>query len=129
MCKTTTAVEDYEDGNDTFDSVFLSLTEPENNCSCTVSVKNVTSYIFVNLYIKRLNNLAEKSLCGMEISIYLIRLDETILVLPNRIPTRCDSKENKISLSLFRNEHLQFTSRAVDGNFSIGYCIQIARGS
>ncbi|VDI78196.1 Hypothetical predicted protein [Mytilus galloprovincialis] len=123
MCLSTKMVEDDDDGNDNFDSVFLSLTEQENNCSCTFSVKNANTP--VNLYIKRLNNLADKLLCGMEKDIYFIRRNE--MFQTNRIPTRCDSKENTISLSLFGNEHLQFTSRVVDGNFSIGYCIQIAR--
>ncbi|XP_052088232.1 uncharacterized protein LOC127725339 isoform X2 [Mytilus californianus] len=123
MCQTTTSVEDDKDGNANFDSVFLSLTERSHNCSCFLSVKNLKT--FVNLYIRRLNNLTGQSLCGMEIEIYQRRRQEFILL--NRTPTRCDSKETTISLSLIRNEYIQFTSRVVDGNFSSGYCIQISR--
>ncbi|CAC5418080.1 unnamed protein product [Mytilus coruscus] len=69
MCQTTTALENDEDGNDIFDSVFLSLIEQANNCYCNMSIKNVTTT--VDLYINRLNNLTERLLCGMEIDIYL----------------------------------------------------------
>ncbi|CAC5418057.1 unnamed protein product [Mytilus coruscus] len=96
MCQTTTAVEDDEDGSDNLDSAFLSLTEQGHNCSCSLSVKNISRY--VNLYIRRFNNLTDQSLCGMEIEIYQRRPIETILL--DRTPTRCDSREHTIYLSL-----------------------------
>lgn len=126
MCQSTTAVEDDQDGNAYFDSVFLSLTEQANNCSCTVSVKNASG--FVNLHIQRLNTLNEQPLCGMEIDILHVRRPFEFYFL-NRSPTRCDSREESIYLTLLGDEYLQFTSRVLDGNFSNGYCIQITRGS
>ncbi|CAC5418075.1 unnamed protein product [Mytilus coruscus] len=124
MCQATTALENDEDGNDNLDSVFLSITEQDNYCYCNVSIKNIKTP--VDLYINRLNNLTEKSLCGMEIDIYLVRRQQEIILL-QQIPTRCTSKEKTIRFSLFPFEYLHFTSRVVDGNFSIGYCIQIER--
>ncbi|CAC5418076.1 unnamed protein product [Mytilus coruscus] len=123
MCQSTTAVENDDDGNDTIDSVFLSLLEQENYCSCNISVKNVQTTI--NLNITRLNNLTEQPLCGIEIDIYFLRPNESNV--PESFPIRCNSTEQTLRFSLFRNEYLQFTSRVEDGNFSIGYCVQILR--
>lgn len=125
MCQTTARVEDDQDGNIYFDSVFLSLIQQEDNCSCTVSVKNTHS--FVNLFIKRLDNLTEQPLCGMEIDIYFVSPQVNDLFYQSL--TRCDNKETTISLSILENEYIQFITRVVDGNFSNGYCIQITRGS
>lgn len=125
MCQATTAFENDEDGNDNFDSVFFSLTEQDNNCYCNVSLKNIENP--VNLIINRLNNLTGHSLCGMEIDILQVRSQQDIVPL-EQIPTRCDSKENTIRLSLVYDEYLSFTSRVVGGIFSVGYCIQIIRG-
>lgn len=123
LCQSTPVVD--EDADDTtIDSVFISLIEQEDNCSCSVSVKKTNSY--VNLFIKRLNNFTEQSLCGMEIDIYHIRPNDS--VLPS-FPIKCNSSEHTQKFSLFRNEHLQFTSRVIVGQFSVGYCIQILRGS
>ncbi|CAC5366321.1 unnamed protein product [Mytilus coruscus] len=119
MCQTTTVVENDKGSN----GVFLSLIEHENNCSCIVSVKNIGDRESVNLYIKRLNNLTEQPLCGMEIDIYFIRPNETSLL--KQLATKCTSEENTKRVSLFGEEYLQFTSRVVNRNFSIGFCIQI----
>lgn len=124
MCQATTAVEDDHDGSGKLESVFLSLIKQENNCSCNVSAKNVQN--FVNVNITRLNNLKEQSLCGMEIDIYFVKTDE--IKQQKSIPTKCNSTENTIQFSLFVNEYLRFTSRIVNANFSIRYCIQIERG-
>lgn len=126
MCQANTVFENDKDGNDNFDSVFFSLTEQDNNCYCNVSIKNIETS--VDLIINRLNNLTGNSLCGMEIDILQVRSQQEIFLL-KQIPTRCDSKENTIRLSLFYDEYLRFTSRVVDGEFSVGYCIQIIRGS
>ncbi|XP_052088228.1 uncharacterized protein LOC127725337 [Mytilus californianus] len=123
MCQSTSVVEEDEDGNATFDGVFLSLIEHENNCSCSVSVKNTNS--FVNLFIKRLNNFTEQSLCGVVIDIYHIRPNDSIL--PENFPINCSSTEQTQVFSLLRNEYIQFTSRVVDVQLSVGYCIQITR--
>lgn len=123
MCQSTKVVDEHEYGNATVDGVFLSLKEQENNCACSVSVKNTNS--FVTLFIKRLNNFTEQSLCGMEIDIYYIRPNETVLTTI----INCSSTAHTKVLSLLNNEHLQFTSRVIVGQFSVGYCIQILRGS
>lgn len=127
MCQTTARVEDDQDGNIYFDcdSVFLSLIQQKDNCSCTVSVKQTHS--FVNLFIKRLNNLTEQPLCGMEIDIYLVSPHENYLL--HQSLTRCENKETTIGLSIIGNEYIQFITRVVDGHFSNGYCIQIIKGS
>lgn len=125
MCQSTTVMGNYENTNDNFDSVFLSLTEKANNCSCTVSVKTTKSS--VKLYIKRLNNLTQELLCGMEIDIYQQRQANVLVLEP--IPTRCGSTNNTKVFSIFNDENLQLISKVVDGIFSIGYCIHIGIGS
>ncbi|VDI13121.1 Hypothetical predicted protein, partial [Mytilus galloprovincialis] len=127
MCQTTKAMEDDEDGNDNFDSVALSLTEQTNNCSCYLSVKNVTSPSS-SLYIKQYQYVERQSSCGMEIDIDQHRSNPyEIVPLPGPIPSRCNSTVGQKQFSLFKNERLQFISRIVDGNFNTGYCIQIIR--
>ncbi|XP_052088229.1 uncharacterized protein LOC127725338 [Mytilus californianus] len=116
MCQST-AVKNDKYSN----SIFLSLIEQENNCSCIVSVKNAKNH--VDLSIKRLNNLTEQLSCGIEIDIYFIRPNQINLL--DQLATKCTSEENTKRLSILDIEYLQFISRVVDGNFSNGYCIQI----
>lgn len=128
MCQTTKAMEDDEDGNNNFDSVALSLTEQKNNCSCYLSVKNVTSSSS-SLYIKQYNYVGRQPSCGMEIDIDQHRSNpHEIVPLPGPIPSRCNSTVTQNMFSLLKNETLQFISRIVDGHFNTGYCIQIIRG-
>lgn len=126
MCQgKKTVMEDEQDGSENVDSVFLSLMKQENNCSCNVTVKDLTTSAKINF--KRIN-FSEQPYCGMEIDVYQIRQNENETVPTNDMPTKCNSTKHTQSLSLIKNEYLRFTSRVVDGNFSTGYCIQIERG-
>lgn len=121
MCRLTIVEENNIGSNE----VFLSIKEQENNCSCSVSVKNLKN--FANLYIKRLNTITEQPFCGMEIDIYFMRPNETLP--PKNFPFKCNSTDHAQNVSLGQNEYLQFTSRVVDGTFESGYCIKIDTGS
>lgn len=127
MCTDGHAVEDSNDGNDQIDSVVVRVMKQKANCTCRVSLKNITGGYTVQMkkYLDLSSSAPLIENCGLAI---IVDFPEVTGIISNLGTIQCTSGTKKRVIGLEQNGVIELKSKIIDGDFTKGYCIQIYRG-
>ena len=127
MCMTNSATEDKQSGSDNVDSVVLRIMIQQDSCICRVNIENQIELIHIGLgiYGGFTDSAPAEYKCGLAVDINHIPDMSTGNVIA---PIECIENVNLRSIPLLKNSTLQLKSRIINGSFTRGYCMVIARG-
>ncbi|CAG2190228.1 unnamed protein product [Mytilus edulis] len=127
MCTGDFAVEDSEDGRNLKNSVIVRVVKQKANCTCRVSLTNITGNYSVHMkrYKNRPSSVPSTPTCGLAID---VNYHEVTGFKSNLEPIQCTNGSDKRHIILENNSVIELKSRFVGGNFTRGYCIMIYRG-
>ena len=127
MCKTNSATEEKPSGSHHVDSVVLRIMIQQDNCICRVNIEYQIELIHIGLgkYGRFISSAPMESQCGLAVDINHIPDMSTGNVIA---PIKCIDNVDFRIIPLFKNSTVQLKSRIINGSFTRGYCMVIARG-